>query len=88
MGEFEWDEVTQGLILGAFFWGYLISQVPGGRVAEVYGPKVVFGVSIMANVVLCLFLPLATRLHWTCLLVIRALQGLSQVRSIAITKLV
>ncbi|XP_059476660.1 sialin-like isoform X1 [Neocloeon triangulifer] len=78
MGEFEWDELTQGLILGAFFWGYLISQVPGGRIAEVYGPKIVFGVSMITNVVLCIVLPLATRLHWSCLLVIRALQGLAQ----------
>ncbi|XP_065340932.1 sialin-like isoform X1 [Cloeon dipterum] len=78
MGEFEWDELTQGLILGAFFWGYLISQVPGGRIAEVYGPKMVFFVSIVTNGVLCFFLPLATRLHWSCLLVIRSLQGLFQ----------
>jgi hypothetical protein len=23
-GEFDWDEVQQGIILGAFFWGYMV----------------------------------------------------------------
>ena len=26
--KFEWDEVTRGHILGAFFYGYLTTQVP------------------------------------------------------------
>ncbi|VDP20288.1 unnamed protein product [Soboliphyme baturini] len=25
-----WDSVTQGVIMGAFFYGYIISQLPGG----------------------------------------------------------
>lgn len=37
--KFDWDEKTQGLILGAFFWGYFLFQVPGGRMAETFGPK-------------------------------------------------
>lgn len=73
--------MTQGLILGAFFWGYLLSQVPGGRIAEIYGPRAVFGFSILVNAVLCLLLPTATRMHWGALLAIRALQGLAQVRA-------
>ena len=28
-GEFDWDGVTQGLILGSFFWGYIWTQLPG-----------------------------------------------------------
>ena len=26
-GEFDWDKRTQGLLLGAYFWGYMILQV-------------------------------------------------------------
>lgn len=77
-GEFEWDEVQQGIILGSFFWGYLVFQVPGGRVAEVYGAKRVFGGAIFLNGLLSLILPMAARLHWSLLLVIRAMQGLAQ----------
>ena len=28
-GEFEWDKKTQSNLLGAFFYGYLVMQVPG-----------------------------------------------------------
>ena len=28
-GEFEWDQKTQSNLLGAFFYGYLIMQIPG-----------------------------------------------------------
>ncbi|CAL4235814.1 unnamed protein product, partial [Meganyctiphanes norvegica] len=28
-GDFEWDQWTQGLILGSFFWGYIWTQAPG-----------------------------------------------------------
>ena len=42
-GEFDWDKETQGIILGAFFWGYLLTQIPGGWLAERVGGKGVFG---------------------------------------------
>ena len=28
--DFEWDSGTQGLILASFFYGYIITQIPGG----------------------------------------------------------
>lgn len=77
-GEFEWNEFQQGIILSSFFWGYLLFQIPGGRVAELWGPKAVFGISVLLNGVLSLSLPIVARIHWTLLLVVRALQGLGQ----------
>ncbi|KAK7866872.1 hypothetical protein R5R35_006036 [Gryllus longicercus] len=77
-GEFDWDEMQQGVILGSFFWGYLVFQVPGGRVAELYGAKRIFGGAILLNGFMSLVLPSAARLHWSLLLVIRAMQGLAQ----------
>ena len=38
-GEFDWDPETQGLILGCFFYGYSLTHVPGGILAERYGGK-------------------------------------------------
>jgi MFS family permease len=42
-GEFAWDKSTQGLILGSFYWGYIITQIPGGWLAAKFGGKHVFG---------------------------------------------
>ena len=32
-----WHESQQGIILGMFFYGYVLTQLPGGRLAEVIG---------------------------------------------------
>lgn len=38
----EWDSVTQGTILSSFFYGYILTQVPGGYLAHRHGGKLVF----------------------------------------------
>ena len=35
-GPFEWSKEIQGHILGAFFYGYLVSQIPAGMLSERY----------------------------------------------------
>ena len=38
-GRMEWDESFKGLVLSAFTYGYMSTQIIGGRLAEVYGVK-------------------------------------------------
>ena len=42
-GEFYWDSVQQGYILGGFSYGYVCTQLLGGILAERYGGKWVIG---------------------------------------------
>jgi len=35
-----WDPTTKGLVLSAFYWGYIFLQLPGAWLASRYGPKV------------------------------------------------
>ena len=35
----EWDAQFKGLVLSAFTYGYMSTQIIGGRLAEVYGVK-------------------------------------------------
>ncbi|XP_023322826.1 putative inorganic phosphate cotransporter isoform X3 [Eurytemora carolleeae] len=44
-GPFNWNERDQGLILGAFFYGYVVTQLPGGRLAEIWGGKWLYGIA-------------------------------------------
>ena len=30
---YNWDRSEQGLILGSFFYGYIVTQIPGGWLA-------------------------------------------------------
>ncbi|CAG2059958.1 unnamed protein product [Timema podura] len=75
-GPFPWDEPLQGLILSSYFWGYLVSQLPAGRMAEMFSAKWVLFVSALLNIVGCLLTPSFSYLHYSGLLVLRVLQGI------------
>ncbi|CAG7830134.1 unnamed protein product [Allacma fusca] len=74
-GDFNWDENTQALIIGSFFWGYIITQFPGGRLAELFGGKYIFGGSIFLAGVVNILIPFAARDNPTCMIVLRVLLG-------------
>ncbi|EDV31720.1 uncharacterized protein Dana_GF14413 [Drosophila ananassae] len=56
-----WSRQTQSLVVVAFYVGYIITHVPGGRLAEQYGGKWVLGVAILTSAVLTLLTPAAVR---------------------------
>jgi hypothetical protein len=103
-GPFNWSPSTQGIILGAFFGGYMLTQVPGGwcvhhvctvvlvigMLAERYGGKWVLGVFMLCSAVFTLLSPLAASIDPILFMVVRALIGVSGVsrRVIAYTHLV
>ncbi|KAK7066596.1 hypothetical protein SK128_005107 [Halocaridina rubra] len=77
-GDFEWNEFTQSLITGAFFWGYIWTQIPGGRLAELFGFQRVFGGAlVLASIVSCL-VPVAAKGGSTILIIVRILLGLCE----------
>ena len=56
--EFGWSDSTKSMLLGAFFPGYLTTQLPAGWAAQRYGPKVIFTLNLLGHT-LCLALPAA-----------------------------
>ena len=78
-GPFIWDKETQGLILGAFFWGYLLTQIPGGWLAERFGGKMVFGWFMALAGVATLLTPVGASLSPYLLIVLRVLKGIGEV---------
>nr|CAD7394227.1 unnamed protein product [Timema cristinae] len=74
-GEFDWDEELQGHILGSYFYGYMCTQIIGGRMAEKFGAKFVYGPSILATSLLTMLSPMAARFHVYVFIVLRVLQG-------------
>lgn len=79
-GEFAWDEETQGLILGSFFYGYTCTNFLGGRLAEYLGGRLVFGLGSSAASVLALLSPLCARTSTGLFVASRVLTGVSQVK--------
>lgn len=78
IGEFEWDKNTQGMILGAFFWGYLGSQVLGGMLASRFGGKRVIVATILGSSLLTLASPISARTSPYVLAGLRAAIGFLQ----------
>ena len=78
-GEFNWDGDRQGLVLGSFFYGYILTQVPGGYLGERYGGKWLYGVGVLCTSVFTLLTPIAARIHVYVFLAVRILEGIGEV---------
>ncbi|KAJ8268797.1 hypothetical protein COCON_G00114040 [Conger conger] len=74
--QFDWDPETVGLIHGSFFWGYIVTQIPGGFISNKLAANRVFGAAIFLTSVLNMFIPSAARVHYGCVMFVRILQGL------------
>ena len=77
-GEFNWSKQRQGLVLGAFFWGYMLTQIPAGYLASRFGGKQLFGWSLLLCAVATLLMPLAARSSYIFLIILRFIVGLGQ----------
>ncbi|XP_062402459.1 vesicular glutamate transporter 3 [Sardina pilchardus] len=74
--QFNWDPEIVGLIHGSFFWGYIVTQIPGGFIANKLAADRVFGAAIVLTSILNMFIPSAARVHYGCVMFVRILQGL------------
>lgn len=75
---FDWSPKQQGLILGAFFYGYIFTQLPGGFLANRFGGKFLFGGGIFITAVLTILTPFCAQPNITLLVVVRVLEGLCE----------
>uniref|UniRef100_A0A8V0ZE86 Solute carrier family 17 member 6 n=1 Tax=Gallus gallus TaxID=9031 RepID=A0A8V0ZE86_CHICK len=74
--KFNWDPETVGMIHGSFFWGYIITQIPGGYISSRLAANRVFGAAILLTSSLNMLIPSAARVHYGCVIFVRILQGL------------
>ncbi|CAK1547117.1 unnamed protein product [Leptosia nina] len=76
---FDWSESTQGLILSGFYYGYCITQVPGGYLAQKYGGKWTLGIGLLSTALFTLLTPIVvTTGGATWLFILRVLQGMGE----------
>ncbi len=45
--QFGWSELQVGIILGSFYFGYMITMILGGYLADKYGGKKVLGYGLL-----------------------------------------
>lgn len=78
--ELPWNESARSTILSSFFWGYLITQVYAGQMAQKYGGKYFLVGAIGICGVLTMLTP-ATAIHGGIvgMCINRMVQGMAQV---------
>ncbi|EEB16556.1 sialin, putative [Pediculus humanus corporis] len=74
--EYDWSTDVQGVILSSFFYGYILTQLPGGYLAAAYGGKRLFGVGIAVTSLFTLLTPLFTKYSLYLLVAARVVEGL------------
>ncbi|TMS36060.1 hypothetical protein L596_003322 [Steinernema carpocapsae] len=58
VAEFQhWNSVTQGFILGAFFYGYILTQIIGGILAHRSGGKLIFFIGVFGTAAFTVLTP-------------------------------
>lgn len=76
---FDWNEQTQSVILSSFFWGYVVTQIPAGQLAQRVGAKVLLLFSLGICSALAILTPLFAHIGGEKLVIaLRIVQGLSQ----------
>ncbi len=73
-----YSSATQGLVLSAFFWGYIVSQLAGGWMADRFGGKAVLGFGVACWSLATLITPLGAALSFPLLLGARVLLGVGE----------
>ena len=78
-GEFNWPKQTQGLIMSSFFWGYMVSQIPAGWLADRVGGRRVYGGFMLLMSLATILHPIGARMHYKVVVALRFFSGLGAV---------
>lgn len=73
-----WSPEMQGRVLSAFFVGYLLLQVVGGRLADRYGGKAVLAGGVLCWSLFTMLTPPAAAAGFAVLIVARVLMGMGE----------
>lgn len=77
--KFNWTEYEQNVILGSFFCGYVLTELPGGRMAEMIGARPVFGYSMLLASMVTLLTPMAAKIGYYYIIFCRVFLGFTLV---------
>lgn len=78
-GTFDWSSDIQADIKGAFFYGYVITHIPGAWLCERFGGRHVLSLGILSTAIFSVLTPITTEtFDSTGLIILRVLMGLGE----------
>lgn len=63
------------MVLGSYFWGYLLTSLPGGYLAETFGGRQVVGITMILSLITTVAVPIAAEWGLGWVIVARTLTG-------------
>lgn len=75
---FDWNEETQGQVLSAFYYGYILTHLPGGALSQKYGGKHTMGLGILCTAIFTLMTPFVAHIGSRPLTILRFAEGLGE----------
>ncbi|CAC5399523.1 SLC17A5 [Mytilus coruscus] len=75
--EFDWNKDTRANILAAFFYGYIITQIPGGWIADRFGGRRIIGSALLICGICTILTPVCARTSVILVYIVRAINGLA-----------
>lgn len=76
--KYQWTEAEQDMLLGCFYYGYVLSVWPSGIIADMIGARYVIFFSLSASSICGLFYPICAHWGYGYLVALRVIQGLVQ----------
>ena len=77
-GTFDWTSGQEANVLSAFYYGYLVTQIPAGYVASRYGGKHMYGLGVLLTGIFTLLTPPVSYLGVEWLICLRVLEGVTE----------
>jgi len=79
-GSLTWDTTIQSSIFSAFFYGSAVASLPAGYLADRFGPKVIFTISMILYIAGSLVTPVCAGLSYVAVIAVRAIMGVGEVQ--------
>lgn len=73
---YNWSSAEQSFLLGSYFWGYLVTSLPGGLLAEWLGGRAVVGYTMAGSAILTGLTPIAAEASYWLVFAIRLTTGI------------
>ncbi|CAO2595520.1 Sodium-dependent phosphate transport protein 3 [Lemmus lemmus] len=75
---YQWSPETQGIIFSSISYGIILTLIPSGYLAGIFGAKQILGSGLLISSLLTLFTPLAADFGVILVIIIRTVQGMAQ----------
>lgn len=74
-GDFNWSPSEKGVVLSAMYYGFIVTQIPGGLLVRHFPSTIIFGVGIASACVLTFLTPFVAK-NLSLLVTLKIMEGL------------